>query len=218
MRTAPPSQRQVYFSAALTAAAVAVASPSAQPSSVTAEMAALKPSRTSEQPVIPEPRAFASYRAARRPAAAPSPSPSASAPRVSDDLESAAVIPSPSPTPSRAAPAPSQAAAAAPYPSYTEVPSQSAAYGSQQGQSGSSGGTSAFQSCVIARESGGNPQVMNSTDHYGLYQFSYSTWVAYGGSPADFGHASVPEQNQVFANAMAAPGGEDNWSPYDHCL
>jgi Transglycosylase-like domain len=78
-----------------------------------------------------------------------------------------------------------------------------------------SGGGS-FQSCVIARESGGNAQVMNSSGHYGLYQFSYATWVAYGGSPASFGHASVAEQNQVFNNAIAA-GGQSNWSAYDGC-
>jgi hypothetical protein len=75
---------------------------------------------------------------------------------------------------------------------------------------------SGFQQCVIERESGGNAQVMNSSGHYGLYQFSESTWVAYGGSAADFGHASVAEQNQVFENAMAA-GGESNWAPYDGC-
>jgi LysM repeat protein len=80
----------------------------------------------------------------------------------------------------------------------------------------STGSTSAFQACVISRESGGNPQVMNASGHYGLYQFSASTWAAYGGNPADFGHASVAEQNQVFANAMAA-GGESNWAPYDGC-
>lgn len=80
----------------------------------------------------------------------------------------------------------------------------------------STAGFGSFQACVIARESGGNPQVMNSTGHYGLYQFSASTWAAYGGNPADFGHASVAEQNQVFANAMAA-GGESNWAPYDGC-
>ncbi|MGH3261012.1 MAG: transglycosylase family protein, partial [Trebonia sp.] len=73
-----------------------------------------------------------------------------------------------------------------------------------------------FQACVIARESGGNPQVMNASGHYGLYQFSAGTWAAYGGNPADFGHASVAEQNQVFANAIAA-GGESNWAPYDGC-
>lgn len=79
------------------------------------------------------------------------------------------------------------------------------------------GNYSGFQACVIARESGGNSQVMNSTGHYGLYQFALGTWVAYGGNAADFGNASVAEQNQVFDNAMAA-GGEDNWSPYDGCL
>ncbi|HEX7165013.1 MAG TPA: transglycosylase family protein [Trebonia sp.] len=85
-----------------------------------------------------------------------------------------------------------------------------------QTQSTSTDASSSFQACVIARESGGDPQVMNSTGHYGLYQFSASTWAAYGGNPADFGHASVAEQNQVFNNAIAA-GGESNWAPYDGC-
>ncbi len=79
------------------------------------------------------------------------------------------------------------------------------------------GGTSSYERCVIARESGGRSQVMNSTGHYGLYQFSYSTWVTYGGRGADFGHASVAEQRRVFRNAMATPGGRANWSPYDGC-
>jgi Transglycosylase-like domain/LysM domain len=79
---------------------------------------------------------------------------------------------------------------------------------------GGSGGS--FGQCVIARESGGNAQVMNASGHYGLYQFSASTWAAYGGNPADFGNASVAEQNQVFANALAA-GGQSNWSAYDGC-
>lgn len=74
----------------------------------------------------------------------------------------------------------------------------------------------AFGACVVAAESGGNPQVMNASGYYGLYQFSYSTWVAYGGNPAEFGNATVAEQNQVFANALAE-GGEDNWAPYDGC-
>ena len=75
----------------------------------------------------------------------------------------------------------------------------------------------AFGQCVVERESGGNPQVMNSTGHYGLFQFSFSTWVEYGGNPNDFGHATVAEQEQVFANALASPGGENNWAPYDGC-
>jgi nucleoid-associated protein YgaU len=77
-------------------------------------------------------------------------------------------------------------------------------------------GGGSFQSCVIARESGGNSQVMNSSGHYGLYQFSSGTWAAYGGNPGSFGNASVAEQNQVFNNAIAA-GGQSNWAPYDGC-
>jgi LysM repeat protein len=77
-------------------------------------------------------------------------------------------------------------------------------------------GDSSFQKCVITRESGGNSQVMNSTGHYGLYQFSASTWAFYGGNPAEFGHATVAEQNRVFDNAIAA-GGQFNWAPYDGC-
>ena len=77
-------------------------------------------------------------------------------------------------------------------------------------------GSGSFQSCVIARESGGDSQVMNASGHYGLYQFSESTWVEYGGSPSTFGHASVAQQNQVFDNAIAA-GGQSNWSAYDGC-
>ena len=77
-------------------------------------------------------------------------------------------------------------------------------------------GSGSFQSCVIARESGGDSQVLNSSGHYGLYQFSSSTWAAYGGSPSSFGNASVAEQNQVFNNAIAA-GGQSNWSAYDGC-
>lgn len=73
-----------------------------------------------------------------------------------------------------------------------------------------------FGNCVVTRESGGNSQVMNSSGHYGLYQFSESTWEAYGGSSADFGHASAGEQEQIFMNAMARQG-ESNWSLYDGC-
>jgi hypothetical protein len=76
---------------------------------------------------------------------------------------------------------------------------------------------SAFEACVIRVESGGNAQIMNSSEHYGLFQFSLATWEAYGGDPALFGHASAAYQEQIFANAMATPGGNMNWSPYDGC-
>jgi Transglycosylase-like domain/LysM domain len=108
-----------------------------------------------------------------------------------------------------ARPAPSGAAPASP---------ESAAVTSAVPAATYSGGVpgGAFGQCVIARESGGQSQVTNATGHYGLYQFSVSTWAAYGGSPADFGDASVSEQNQVFANALAV-GGQSNWSAYDGC-
>jgi LysM repeat protein len=89
-----------------------------------------------------------------------------------------------------------------------QAPTQTDAY-----YSGSDG---SFQACVIARESGGDPNIWNASGHYGLYQFSEATWIAYGGSASEFGNASVAEQNAVFANAMAR-GGEDNWAPYDGC-
>lgn len=77
-------------------------------------------------------------------------------------------------------------------------------------------GSGSMEQCIIAAESGGNSQVMNSSGHYGLYQFSYSTWVASGGSPSSFGHASVAEQRAAFQNAVAARGYSD-WTPYDGC-
>jgi LysM repeat protein len=85
-----------------------------------------------------------------------------------------------------------------------------------QAESTYTGSSGSFQACVIAAESGGNPQVMNASGHYGLYQFSASTWAEYGGNPAEFGDATVAEQNQVFDNAIAA-GGASNWSLYDGC-
>ena len=112
--------------------------------------------------------------------------------------------------PSQLGPAPAPAPAAAPAAASTSAPAQATASGSYSGASGS------FAACVIARESGGNSQVMNSSGHYGLYQFSESTWVAYGGSAGNFGHASVSEQNRVF-NSAIAQGGQSNWSPYDGC-
>jgi LysM repeat protein len=111
-------------------------------------------------------------------------------------------------------PAPAPAPAASQAAAQTPAPAQAGPATSVEAASTYSGGT--FGQCVIEHESGGNPQVMNASGHYGLYQFSASTWAAYGGSPADFGHASAAEQNQVFANAMAQ-GGQSNWAPYDGC-
>jgi len=94
------------------------------------------------------------------------------------------------------------------------VAAQSAPAQSAPAQPAAAAGS--FQQCVIARESGGNAQVTNGSGHYGLYQFSYSAWVAAGGSPAAFGDASAAEQNQVFATAYAEDGSSP-WAPYDGC-
>jgi hypothetical protein len=90
------------------------------------------------------------------------------------------------------------------------------AQGGYQSAGVSTAGDGSFQACVITRESGGNPQVMNSSEHYGLYQFDYQTWISGGGNGADFGHASVAEQNRVFQNVYAARGSEP-WAPSDGC-
>lgn len=87
---------------------------------------------------------------------------------------------------------------------------------SAQAASRGGGASGSFQQCVIQHESGGSAQVMNSSGHYGLYQFSQSAWDAAGGNPADFGHAPAAEQNQVFQNAYAQ-WGTSPWAPYDGC-
>ena len=121
------------------------------------------------------------------------------------------VTPAPAPDEVAVAPVTAAPATAAPV---QAAPVQAAPAAVSTYSGGTPGGS--FGACVVAHESGGNPQVMNSSGHYGLYQFSESTWVAYGGSAADFGNASVAEQNQVFANALAQ-GGQSNWAPYDGC-
>ena len=118
--------------------------------------------------------------------------------------------------------APAELGPAAPAPTLAAAPAEATAaspvYAAAAPAATYSGGTpgGSFGQCVVARESGGNSQVMNSSGHYGLYQFSEATWVAYGGSAASFGNASVAEQNQVFSNALAQ-GGQSNWSAYDGC-
>jgi hypothetical protein len=99
-------------------------------------------------------------------------------------------------------------------PTQFTAPTQSAPSAGVPAQPAAPAGS--FQQCVISRESGGNAQVMNGSGHYGLYQFSYSSWVAAGGNPADFGNASVAAQNQAFATAYAQDGTAP-WAPYDGC-
>ena len=113
-------------------------------------------------------------------------------------------VPAPAPAPA----APAQAASTATY-SATPVSAQPAAT-SYSGASGS------FQSCVIARESGGNAGAVNSsTGAGGLYGFLPSTWqsLGYSGAPQN---ASVAQQNAAFAKEYAQSGG-GAWSAYDGC-
>jgi LysM repeat protein len=98
----------------------------------------------------------------------------------------------------------------------TTQPANTQPVAAQASSAGSTAPAGSFQQCVIARESGGNAQAMNGSGHYGLYQFSYSSWTAAGGNAADFGNASAAEQNQVFATAYAQDGSSP-WAPYDGC-
>jgi len=84
------------------------------------------------------------------------------------------------------------------------------------GSSGGGGGVGgAFGECVRMAENGGSYSWATGNGG-GAYQFLASTWVAYGGSAAEFGSAGPAEQDRVFMNAIAA-GGQGNWSSYDGC-
>jgi len=104
-------------------------------------------------------------------------------------------------------------AAPAPTPAQTVAPASSTHLYSAAPSTGAPG---SFQACVAYRESRDEPQVVNASGHYGLYQMSYTDWIAGGGSPADFGSASVAEQDAVFAR-LYAQYGTSPWAPYDGC-
>jgi LysM repeat protein len=82
------------------------------------------------------------------------------------------------------------------------------------------GGMSAFESCVISHESGGNAGAVNSSSGAGgLFQFLPSTWAGLGYAAAYPGGAqtapvSVQEAafDKLYAEAGTAP-----WDPYDGC-
>jgi resuscitation-promoting factor RpfC len=76
--------------------------------------------------------------------------------------------------------------------------------------------SSGYQACVIARESGGNPQAVNPLSGAGgLFQFLPSTWagLGYSGLPQN---APVSVQYQAFAK-LYAQAGTQPWSPSDGC-
>jgi resuscitation-promoting factor RpfC len=76
--------------------------------------------------------------------------------------------------------------------------------------------SSAYEACVIRRESGGNPSAVNpSSGAGGLYQFLPSTWASlgYSGLPQD---APASVQQQAF-DKLYAQAGTSPWSPSDGC-
>lgn len=79
-------------------------------------------------------------------------------------------------------------------------------------------GMSAFEACVISRESGGNPQAYNpASGAGGLFQFLPSTWAKLGlGYPGGAQTAPVSVQEQGFQILYARDGTSD-WAPYDGC-
>jgi LysM repeat protein len=87
-------------------------------------------------------------------------------------------------------------------------------------QSASTSGMSAFESCVISRESGGNPAAVNpSSGAGGLFQFLPSTWAALGYAssyPGGAQTAPVSVQEAAFAQEYAQAGTAP-WAPYDGC-
>ena len=95
------------------------------------------------------------------------------------------------------------------------APAPAAAVATSPGTVGTAG-MSAFEQCVIQRESGGNPRAVNpSSGAGGLFQFLPSTWASLGfsGLPEN---ASVATQEAAFAKAYALDG-VSPWRPYDGC-
>ena len=117
----------------------------------------------------------------------------------------------------RAAPAPAPSGDAASAASASTTAAQAPA---QPTQSASTAGMSAFESCVIARESGGNPAAVNpSSGAGGLFQFLPSTWAALGYAssyPGGAQTAPVSVQEAAFAQEYAQAGTAP-WAPYDGC-
>jgi hypothetical protein len=81
-------------------------------------------------------------------------------------------------------------------------------------------GMAAFESCVISRESGGNPRAVNpGSGAGGLFQFLPSTWAGLGYASAYPGGAQTAPagvQEAAFAK-LYAEAGTSPWRPYDGC-
>jgi hypothetical protein len=71
--------------------------------------------------------------------------------------------------------------------------------------------------CIVAAESGGNPQASNGT-HFGIGQWDMETWRAHGGTrfaSSPLG-ATYDQQLQVLNDALVKYGCR-SWCPYDPC-
>lgn len=75
----------------------------------------------------------------------------------------------------------------------------------------------AIEACIIQNESRGSYYPNPPGDGGQRYQFLYSTWIAHGGNPNTYGHASPAEQDQVFINTVRDDPGYTDWRAYDGC-
>lgn len=99
---------------------------------------------------------------------------------------------------------------AAPKPARTSSSSSSSSF-----SGGSVAGASGLNWAALARcESGGNPRAVNPNGHYGLYQFSLSTWASVGGSGNPI-NASASEQTYR-AQILYSRAGSGQWSCGSH--
>jgi hypothetical protein len=91
---------------------------------------------------------------------------------------------------------------------------------SAQSQTVTTEDMSAFEACVISRESAGNPRAVNAASGAGgLFQFLPSTWagLGYAGAyPGGAQTAPVSVQESAFAR-LYAESGTSPWAPYDGC-
>jgi hypothetical protein len=78
-------------------------------------------------------------------------------------------------------------------------------------------GGGGFQSCVISRESGGNPDAQNPVSTAsGLYGFLDTTWTAVTGLPGPARDYSAAQQTAAFWK-LYAEAGTSPWGPSDGC-
>lgn len=77
---------------------------------------------------------------------------------------------------------------------------------------------SSLARCIINAESGGDPNVVNSSGHMGYGQWDESTWLAdgggrYGRTPLD----ATPAEQERIIEEQVAKGNTAQWTDYDPC-